>query len=189
MAGNLNKDILEDLKCPGCKFFMHPPIFQCSIGHSFCQDCFHKMTKCSICDGEKNNTCRNWVLEQIHTKLMIPCTKGQLGCMKLFLGKDIVDHQDGCGHLIIVRCPFSRNGACNYSGVKAKLHRHLSEKNHRHSGGYFVQDEDCDTPFCRMFELDCYQNEETLRKINVFYAYGQFFKFVYKIDPYNKSGK
>lgn len=56
--------ILRELECPVCVNYMIPPIRLCTNGHSLCEPCRFKLTKCPICNG-KFTEVRNRSLETV----------------------------------------------------------------------------------------------------------------------------
>lgn len=43
------RDPLKALECPVCVEYMHPPIYLCDTGHSFCGSCVKRVNVCSFC--------------------------------------------------------------------------------------------------------------------------------------------
>ncbi|KAJ8911290.1 hypothetical protein NQ315_015293 [Exocentrus adspersus] len=61
------------LECPVCKEYMHPPIYQCLLGHTMCNNCKSKADKCPMAGCEANiETTRNYILEDLSKKVELP---------------------------------------------------------------------------------------------------------------------
>ncbi|KAJ8957881.1 hypothetical protein NQ318_001877 [Aromia moschata] len=59
---NLKVDnIGKNSECPICKEYMHPPVYNCDLGHSVCKNCKSKMTICPFCKAFIGNS-RNFVI-------------------------------------------------------------------------------------------------------------------------------
>lgn len=128
MATATDKEVLSEFECPICKEYMHPPIRMCYTGHSFCDECFSKISTCSICKGAKI-TARCFVLEKIHEKFNFPCKHSQNGCPQAFNGNDMVDHIIMCDYRNIT-CPIDKN--CKWKNRISDLENH-AQTDHKRS--------------------------------------------------------
>lgn len=177
MSKNLKNSILEHFKCSLCHHYMHPPIFQCSTGHSFCQECFESIEDCSICGTEKSSSIRNFSLESLHAKLKFPCAFASIGCH--FTGtEDIANHQAQCSFRW-KRCPMEDLAFCEWRGDRTDFADHLAGS---HANEYLVGDE----------QHVVIKNLEAAvdRTYRIVYAFNEFFRLVYELqDPNGEEGK
>ncbi|CAH0561303.1 unnamed protein product [Brassicogethes aeneus] len=123
---NLNvSDVLCELVCPVCLNYLYPPIKQCATGHTYCEDCFQKLTRCPECRAPKTEA-RSFVLERLYNKLTFPCKFYDEGCQVLAKGVNIKYHEDGCEYSM-KRCPLRFNNNCKWQGKKLELDLHCKK--------------------------------------------------------------
>lgn len=65
---NVSEKFVEIIECPVCNNVMKPPIFQCSVGHSICNECKMEINECPICRNRFTTT-RNYLVEEISSNL------------------------------------------------------------------------------------------------------------------------
>ncbi|KAF2901393.1 hypothetical protein ILUMI_04791 [Ignelater luminosus] len=116
----LDEKLLSYFECPICTSYMKPPIYQCSAGHSICNQCRPKLRHCHICRGHLGHM-RNYTFEQIGNKMEFPCLYRDGGCSTILPAKDIVKHEAECP-LQPYRCLFD---ICHWQGVYSAFIKHL----------------------------------------------------------------
>lgn len=70
-ASQISKSLLDALECPVCLEYMTPPITMCSSGHSVCQACRPRLTRCPTCRRPLLGI-RNYALEHLARDLQLP---------------------------------------------------------------------------------------------------------------------
>jgi hypothetical protein len=70
-ASQISKSLLDALECPVCLEYMTPPITMCSSGHSLCQACRPRLTRCPTCRRPLLGI-RNYALEHLARDLQLP---------------------------------------------------------------------------------------------------------------------
>lgn len=179
MAAALVKRLLEDFECSICFNYMHPPIPQCPTGHSFCKDCFEKFEICPLCQVKKKYLIKNIALEGIHALLSFPCKYEAEGCKVLSIGKDVEKHQDSCD-VALDPCPLKPLFFCLWKGEKTGWAEHLQET---HPFQFHDGNEK------RLVFKDL-KGILSQRHYMIFYAYDEYFRFIYEIDyPGVSAGK
>lgn len=123
----LNDEIREEFKCEICHEYMHPPIRQCNIGHSFCELCFYRCTTCDVeeCGAPLTET-RCFTLERVHDKIRFPCINASKGCEEVVLGDAIVQHEQRC-RFSWMSCVMKKSSGCKgctWEGPKVDLIEH-----------------------------------------------------------------
>lgn len=120
---SFNRELLSELECPICFYYIRPPFLGCEAGHIVCSECREKMNPC-ICP-----ICRRFPIDfqinewdEIAEKLLYPCKYEEFGC-------DFVQEPNGFnGHEI--RCPFKTIPCCldncDWNGQIFSLAKHLS---------------------------------------------------------------
>ncbi|XP_044758327.1 E3 ubiquitin-protein ligase DIS1-like [Coccinella septempunctata] len=92
----LNKKILDIIKCPKCAYFLRPPMFLCTEGHNYCEECFRRnSSRCPECGAVKTEN-RSVQLEQIHNALFFRCFFSRFGCRMICRGIIIRLHESQC---------------------------------------------------------------------------------------------
>ncbi|CAG9854821.1 unnamed protein product [Phyllotreta striolata] len=132
---DLEQIVREELTCPACFNFMAPPIKMCTRGHSVCNDCLHRVTICPKCRGTMS-ACRNFALESIHSKIVVPCKYQAMGCEYECLGESMGKHQAFCNYTKTI-CPFANYDNCKWKDALVNLRLHLLEK---HANNFYVRD-------------------------------------------------
>lgn len=113
-AGNFLTVFMKEFQCMVCDAYMHPPIKQCILGHSYCEECCKKLKFCPLCRSE-HSTSRNHIMEFLHEFLRFPCRFAEKGCKEYRLGKEILVHENNC-FIGWKRCPFTIFGYCTWTG-------------------------------------------------------------------------
>lgn len=70
-ASQISKSLQDALECPVCLEYMIPPITMCSSGHSLCQACRPRLTRCPTCRQPLLGI-RNYALEHLARELQLP---------------------------------------------------------------------------------------------------------------------
>ena len=117
----VTSNLANSLKCPSCKSFFNPPIFQCSNGHSFCNTCTEKQKECPECSISLTNKFRNISLERMLESIESICRFS--GCGKKVLLIDKASHEQSCEHNPLITCVFND---CSWEGES--LIEHLKTK-------------------------------------------------------------
>jgi len=125
-----NENILEELECMVCHEYMYPPIKQCTTGHSMCELCFAKVSNCPTCKSSKAST-RNFALEAIHSKVLVPCKYRDGGCTVLKIGAEIRVHQEFCEYGERP-CPLKDSANCTWVGRPKELLKHAEQNHDQH---------------------------------------------------------
>lgn len=115
-----DEKLLSYFECPICTSYMKPPIYQCSAGHSVCNQCRPKLRNCYLCRGYLGYM-RNYSFEQIGNNMEFPCSYREGGCSTILPAKDIVKHETECP-LQPYQCLFNN---CHWQGVYSAITNHL----------------------------------------------------------------
>lgn len=86
---DLYDGLLEELECKICMTYMGPPIRQCETGHSICEPCMRKLSRCPLCQANFSDA-RNISLETLARKMHYPCINAKLGCN----ARSTLEHRD-----------------------------------------------------------------------------------------------
>lgn len=122
---SFNEICIREYVCMVCYSFMHPPIQQCIIGHSYCFDCFKRLNSCPTCRCCHNRG-RHFLMEKLHEYLVFPCKYKDQGCTAKVLGSQISTHEKNC--LINWKyCPIRRFGFCTWYGPENGILEHCRE--------------------------------------------------------------
>lgn len=119
---NFIEDIRADFECKICLQYMHPPIMLCSVGHSFCNNCFHRLDKCPMCRAPLSKL-QNLALESIHNKILFPCINASKGCQEMLLGDAILNHEERC-RFSWIPCVMKRSEGCDWTGPEVDFAEH-----------------------------------------------------------------
>ncbi|XP_074029673.1 uncharacterized protein isoform X2 [Leptinotarsa decemlineata] len=120
----LNKELLSELECPICTFYMRPPIFMCVAGHSFCDSCKVNLMKCPLCQSEMKDN-RNFVLERITKHIFFPCKNECSGCDIVDRLPKMIIHEKTCQ--LEPECFLTYSVPCSWRGRQSEIVSHLSE--------------------------------------------------------------
>lgn len=126
MDTTLLKNLLKDLECPICGDYMHPPIRQCIMGHSFCNGCFNRTLICGECRQPKSSG-RSYALESLHSKLHFPCKNRDDGCTFASPGVSIKKHEESC-LFGFKACPLRMIDDCQWMGQPKNIVVHCMER-------------------------------------------------------------
>lgn len=74
----------------------HFPHFSSLLGHSFCSDCFARLTHCGLCKTLLCGFSRNFGLESIAELLKYPCENKRFGCTDLHFPSNLETHSTLC---------------------------------------------------------------------------------------------
>ncbi|CAH0560004.1 unnamed protein product [Brassicogethes aeneus] len=161
---NWEEELLMEFQCEICMNYMFPPIKQCEIGHSYCQDCFGKVSSCPTCSSPKKDT-RNFALEHIFEKLTFPCKYAEEGCLFQAKGPLVVSHQSDCSYKATA-CPLNSLKQCEWVGSKFNVGAHLKKS---HDDLIFKNDFNV-----IISNFKCYSRTE---KFCLVHAWGEIFYF------------
>lgn len=168
----LSAAILTELECPVCTDYMHPPIRQCIIGHSFCDKCYDKLNNCPTCRNPKG-TARSYALESLHQKLSFPCRNQIVGCNVIMNGTLIKKHEEICPYAPL-DCPLKVIDNCEWRGHLTDVIRHCKDK---HPANVYITSKQKLT--CKNFLI----REETIRSYHIlFRSYEEIFKVTLQIN-------
>lgn len=123
-------EALRHLECPVCLGYFLGRIYQCSKGHSICDNCKNKMQVCPVCRGTIQET-RNFVLEKYiaeHKDMMYPCKYYKAGCSLLKKPSEIQNHEKSCDYGPL-DCPVSKEANCLQKFTKVEIMDHV-DNNH-----------------------------------------------------------
>lgn len=121
MEDVLYKNLLLELECPVCSTYMAPPIRQCTTGHSICEKCRFKLSKCPLCEGSFTEA-KNLSLETLAAQIKYPCVNH--GCdVKLSLVNREY-HEKNCSHRGF-SCAMPQ---CGWVGPQNSIAAHWNEK-------------------------------------------------------------
>lgn len=176
MSETVEDTLRNDFLCPGCSTYMYPPILECDSGHSFCEKCFKKSSRCQICHARKHAT-RNFALEAIRNKLTFPCKYANEGCKFTALGKPIRNHQDTCD---IGRrpCPLKPRYNCEFVGDTEDITNHLETS---HADCCVIGSE-------TYFIINSFSGVKNERKHTIMVAFQHLFRLVYHIEYNDVQG-
>ena len=104
-------NLANSLKCPLCKNFYSPPIYQCSNGHSFCGTCTERIKECSECSASLINKFRNIALERMLESIESICRFQGCGAKVLLVAKQA--HESLCQFNPTMTCVFNE---CAWEG-------------------------------------------------------------------------
>jgi hypothetical protein len=92
----ISPEILSQLECPVCyESFIGQKIYVCSTGHSVCESCLPKLTKCPTCNGPLSKI-RAYGLEKLADTVLVFCKNRRLGCARLITGSELKKHEANC---------------------------------------------------------------------------------------------
>lgn len=111
------------LQCPICIEYFTIPIYQCDSGHSICEHCAQKTTRCPTCRASIGRKLRNYHLEQQLLTLDYSCKYP--GCEERMKLAYRLDHEEQCSHNPNLSCLIQN---CRWIGHKAMLLGHLTSK-------------------------------------------------------------
>ncbi|CAG9769241.1 unnamed protein product [Ceutorhynchus assimilis] len=122
----LDLDLLHEFECPICMEYMVPPIYQCEIGHSFCQVCKDTQTVCPSCKAEFKRT-QNFTLERVIMNTIYPCKHS--GCKYKTKAKNIRQHEATClwGPF---ECPLKDFEKCSTNFRASELFNHIKNEHY-----------------------------------------------------------
>lgn len=106
--------------------YMHPPIFLCETGHNYCRSCFNRLSHCPTCGAPKKQT-RNFTMERLWHKVVLPCTNADNGCDVMARGPDVLRHQLKCVYQPS-NCPYKHIDGCTWIGCPSEFETHLIER-------------------------------------------------------------
>lgn len=108
--------LYQKLLCTGCKSLLYPPVFQCSVGHSVCQDCSETLLNCPECNKNilfSRNLSVELILSTLKCKCRFePCTQYVLLSKRLY-------HERICEHNPIHNCLYPN---CTWTGQSLTTH-------------------------------------------------------------------
>lgn len=169
---NLSVAILKELECPVCIDYMHPPIRQCILGHTFCDKCYERVNKCPTCRNPKG-TARSYALENLHQKLSFPCRNQVVGCNVTTNGKLIKKHEEICPYAPL-DCPLKVIDNCEWRGHLTDVIRHCKDKHPSNVYITSMQKLTCTDFLKRDVQIRCYYI--------LFKAYEEIFKVALQIN-------
>ncbi|KAF5298241.1 hypothetical protein FQR65_LT09752 [Abscondita terminalis] len=123
---NMHNNILFDLECPVCNWYMCEPIYQCISGHSVCNNCKSNVQHCPTCRANMSDI-RNFTLEAVSSHVKLYCENKKSGCLDILSVSDYKNHVDECASRG-VECPFQENLHCNWIGSYSSCMKHLLDK-------------------------------------------------------------
>ncbi|XP_044751808.1 E3 ubiquitin-protein ligase SIAH1-like [Coccinella septempunctata] len=168
----MNNPVLSEFECPICMEYMIPPIHQCTMGHTFCVNCFDKFSKCPTCRSPKGVS-RAYALERIHSSVIFPCRFRSEGCEVQILGSELSDHQGTCTFAKNL-CPFATPMSCRWQGKRKEIVEHCKEvhPNNIQRGNHIILK-------CPMFDI---LGGQPAFYFTIIHAYSQQFLFCWHID-------
>lgn len=115
--------IVDTLKCTLCKEFLFKPVRKCaSENHSYCPDCFVRLSFCIDCDTTLSFR-RFKTVEKLISNQCFPCRYASEGCKFVGKGYLIKRHEANCVTTIRY-CPLVFYNECNWSGLTKNLIKH-----------------------------------------------------------------
>ncbi|XP_065163732.1 uncharacterized protein [Atheta coriaria] len=173
-ADALMQSLVTEFECPVCTQHMHPPIRQCMVGHSFCNECYKKLKTCPTCRQVLSFSSRSFVLEKLHAKLEFPCKYQEYGCMERYGGDHIESHEFQCrygGN----SCPLKIINDCGWHGRGKDIVGHCIK---HHPNNIFCSNIQRLT--CSNFVRD--GQTSTASYYMVFFAFREVFKCVWEVN-------
>lgn len=121
------EELLQELECPVCSEYMHPPIYLCATGHSICGSCKIALLICPLCSDSMLHS-RNYTLEKMSKHIKFYCKYKDLGCAFISTSDEIKKHEIDC-EFNTCECPFEKNCNCAWSGRRIDVLDHVKEHN------------------------------------------------------------
>lgn len=113
----------SSLQCPICVEYFAVPIHQCDSGHSICNSCSARTSKCPSCRANISRKLRNYHLEQQLLTIEYNCKFEGCGLnMQLAVR---LEHEAQCPFNPTLTCLLQN---CKWSGSKKALAGHLGNK-------------------------------------------------------------
>eukprot|EP00126_Sphaerothecum_destruens_P012962 Sdes_comp22175_c0_seq1m20687 len=122
-------DIEErELCCTVCFLLPEKFIYQCSLGHLLCDECYEQLVvngeycKCPTCKIPMGRECpnRSKIAELFRSNIIRHCH--HLKCGKSFPWKDLSSHEKSCKYRPVL-CPYARLG-CQWTGMELESTLH-----------------------------------------------------------------
>ncbi|XP_018564747.1 uncharacterized protein LOC108906081 [Anoplophora glabripennis] len=124
---DLDWEVLNELVCPVCYIIISSEIYQCTGGHSICNECKPVVKNCPLCRKDVLDT-RNYALEKLIPFLTYPCKFHKDGCTYTSKCKEIKNHEENC-NFGPFECPLKEN--CQVKIDRSRIVDHF-ERYHRH---------------------------------------------------------
>ena len=113
----------EELECPVCYDYFHPPIAICRNGHSICGKCRTQITSCPLCRAAILKTI-NRTLEKLMRQLIVRCDFSTFGCKVTSPIGEIRQHEIICTRRPY-KCPITD---CTWNRPLSGVKFHLQAK-------------------------------------------------------------
>lgn len=143
-SDGMGSAILEMATCPCCTEYYMGNVMQCQNGHSLCEICRDKSSKCPTCKVNFGHTkLRNLTMETILAQMnvTVQCAYHTLGCQERIPYSKVHDHFRKCKHRpseCYYGCGFKANTQSDYVQHLCDVHRAIPT----------------DTPGMEFFELN-----------------------------------
>lgn len=151
-----------------------PKIRQCKTGHSFCQVCVVKHSKCSVCHQDFTNTI-NYALMQIRSETLRACRNKVIYCNFKGFPIQVLQHEAFCHPY---ECPFKLSDNCPVVGDKKGLIQHCLKQHPQ----LIINDQSDNSDSCVVI-YKRYTDIATTK--NTIYVYGNIFRIVKKSTAEN----
>lgn len=119
----------DALDCSVCFHPLHPPIYQCAVGHVVCAPCRDKLIEAAPATGGACHVCgatagyhRCHAMETLVGAVLVPCLHAAHGCKAKPVYNDRDRHARACAHAPCT-CPAE---ACGFAAPAADLLPHLA---------------------------------------------------------------
>lgn len=164
-----DEKILMEMECPVCHEYMVPPIYQCVIGHSICNNCKPGMNNsCPTCRNIFQDT-RNFTLESLTRQFKYCCKYRDFDCTYVGNSANIKEHEDVCiyGPFDCPLLNISDDQNCKWKGKYANIMDHVKQEHEDN----VMEMEVVSFPICND-DVDCY----------VFKMDDQMFRLLFKYE-------
>ncbi|KAK4881487.1 hypothetical protein RN001_004806 [Aquatica leii] len=125
-AENVQNEVLFELECPVCNWYMHSPIYQCVAGHSVCNNCQTSLKNCPLCRNAMSKT-RNFTLEELSSQAQLHCENKNSGCLESLSVSEYKNHIEEC-KFGLNHCLFEDFLYCDWKGNYCDIMQHSSDK-------------------------------------------------------------
>lgn len=133
-TNHLIEKLLPDLECPVCFQYMRPPIYMCEAGHSICNMCRNKVSKCPSCRKDFKEL-RNFTLEKVFEHVPYSCIFNQNGCNFRGSTEELVFHEPCCSYFREKSenqtCYYNSVSPCSWMGNVLQFTRHMRDSHGR----------------------------------------------------------
>ncbi|XP_053617460.1 E3 ubiquitin-protein ligase Siah1-like isoform X2 [Plodia interpunctella] len=117
------KGSVNEMTCPTCKKMFGLTIFQCSRGHSSCNECKQFRRVCGICHQPITDM-RNIDVEAVISEMKVKCPYSDDGCHLFIKRADLEKHSKECLFREML-CPLNSSFGCQWKGKLSQIESHF----------------------------------------------------------------